>query len=237
MAKDPAKDLAWIEANATLIFQETFDREEDGNLAGALGNGWNSATADRVPQKKQADLDGGVLKVDAAPEANHAAHIHHEAGFRDGAALVRFRLPGLNPGEDLTFGFVDRECRTSHAGHLCYATVSTAGKSVTLIDRKTGTMELENRRRAEESRRATGRLPADLEELYRRKQAAFPWSPDQEWHDLLLVIEGDEMRVLLDGKELGHLKSEGVAHPMKRWVSLLIGKTAWIEEVRVWKLQ
>lgn len=234
-ASEPVRDLAYVEARGELIFRDGFDRDEKGNLAAAIGEGWNSATADRVPDKKQADLDDGILKVDSAPEANHAAHIHHEAGFGDGAALVRFRLPGLRPGEDLTFGFVDRECRTSHAGHLCYAMVRSASPTVTLIDRKTGTMDLENRRRAEESRKATGKLPPDLEALYREKERVLTWQPDTEWHDLLLVVEGDRLFATLDDRPLGELRSEGVAHPTKRWVSLLVGATAWIDEVKVWR--
>ena len=83
-----ADDAAWLRDKGTLIFKDTFDREEDGNLAAAIGNGWNSATANRVPQIKQADLDGGVLKVTSAVEAGHQAHIHHEAGFEDGGAIV-----------------------------------------------------------------------------------------------------------------------------------------------------
>jgi hypothetical protein len=81
---------AWLEKNATLIFHEAFEREEDGNLAKAIGNGWNSATADRVPKVKMADLDDGILKVASASEAaKHSAHIHHEAGFTDGGAVLR----------------------------------------------------------------------------------------------------------------------------------------------------
>ena len=88
-----ADDSAWLKSG-TLIFEDSFDREEDGNLAAAIGNGWNSATANRVPDVKQADLDGGVLKVMSAAAAGHQAHIHHEAGFEDGGAIVRFKLPG-----------------------------------------------------------------------------------------------------------------------------------------------
>ncbi|MBL9201586.1 MAG: hypothetical protein JNL39_13840, partial [Opitutaceae bacterium] len=103
-------DAAWLRARGTLIFHDAFEREEDGNLAKAIGNGWNSATADRVPHIKMADLDVGVLKVaSASKEAGHAAHIHHEAGFTDGGVIVRFRFPGENKDESLQLGFVDRE--------------------------------------------------------------------------------------------------------------------------------
>ncbi|MFM7604907.1 MAG: hypothetical protein ACKO8Z_06875, partial [Prosthecobacter sp.] len=128
--------IVWLEKNAALIFHDAFEREEDGNLAKAIGNGWNSATANRVPDVKMADLDAGILKAASASEAaKHAAHIHHEAGFTDGGAVVRFRFPGLSKNESLQLGFVDRETKGVHAGHLCYGILSQS--SVTLVDHKT----------------------------------------------------------------------------------------------------
>ncbi len=53
----------------------------------------------------------------------------------------------------------------------------------------------------------------------------------------MLVTEGDEMRVTLDGKPLGSHRSEGFAHPMKRWVSLLMNPSAWVDEVEAWKVR
>ena len=106
-------DAAWLRGG-TLLFEDSFDREEDGNLAKAIGNGWNSATADRVPDVKQADLDGGVLKVIDEPRAGHQPHIHHEAGFEDGGAIFRFRLPKAGKPASLMTGFVDRQTRAGH---------------------------------------------------------------------------------------------------------------------------
>ena len=53
----------------------------------------------------------------------------------------------------------------------------------------------------------------------------------------MLVTEGDEMRVTLDGKPLGSHRSEGFAHPMKRWFSLLMNPSAWVDEVEAWKVR
>ena len=48
---EPSRDDAsWMREKGKLIFHDAFEREEDGNLAKAIGNGWSSATADRVPQ-------------------------------------------------------------------------------------------------------------------------------------------------------------------------------------------
>lgn len=230
-----ADDSAWLREKGTLIFHDAFEREEGGNLAKAIGNGWNSATADRVPHIKMADLDSGVLKIaSASKEAGHAAHIHHEAGFTDGGVVVRFKFPGLNKGETLQFGFVDRETKGIHAGHLCYAIL--ADGSATLIDHKTGVMNLEIRQRRQPYLDRKVKLPADLDVLLKTKQITVPWKADTEWHDLVLVTAGDEMRLSLDGMLVAKHRSTGFAHPMKRWFSFLVPSTVWIEDVKIWKV-
>lgn len=232
-----ADDAAWLRTNGTVIFTDTFDREEDGNLAAAIGNGWNSATANRVPEMKQADLDDGVLKVASAAEAGHQAHIHHEAGFEDGGVIVRFKLPGVNNSEALTVGFVDRQTKGIHAGHLCYSIITSRPPLIRLVDYKTGVMNLELRKQRQPFLDAKRPLPKDLADLLATKERQFPWVADSEWHTLVLVTEGDEMRITLDGTLLGSHRSEGFAHPVKRWSSLLMNPTAWIDEVEVWRVR
>jgi hypothetical protein len=233
----PKSQVEWLQKNATLLFHDSFDRDDTGSGSRDIGNDWESATADRVPEKKQADLDGGILKIINAPEAGHQPHIHHNAGFQDGAAIIRFRLPGLSKSENLTLGFVDRECKTSHAGHLFYALVAAQPGSISVSDYKTGVMDLANRKRAQDSMAQHNKLPPDLAALYKTKTASVPWQQDSEWHEILLMVEGDEFRVLLDGKLTLSHRSEGFAHPVKRWFSILAGSTAWIDDVQVWKLR
>lgn len=229
-------DAAWLREKGKVIFHDAFEREEDGNLAKAIGNGWNSATADRVPQIKQADLEDGILKIaSASKEAGHSAHIHHEAGFSDGGAVVRFKFPGLTKGELLKIGFVDRETQGIHAGHLCYATLGPGG--ITLMDWKTGVMNLEIRQRRQPYLDRKEPLPADLDDLLKTKQVTLPWKADTEWHELVLVTEGDEMRLSLDGKLVARHRSAGFAHPMKRWFSFLVPSTVWIDDVKIWKVK
>jgi predicted NBD/HSP70 family sugar kinase len=43
--------------------------------------------------------------------------------------------------------------------------------------------------------------------------------------------------VLMDGKTVDTHRSEGYAHATKRWFSLGVGTTAWIDEVKVWKFR
>lgn len=232
-------DKEWISKNGILLLEDSFEREEDGNGSQAIGNGWTSATADRVPHIKQSDLDNGVLKVTAAVEAGHGPHIHHNAGegFRDGASWVRFKLPALNKGEMLTVGYVDRECPEVLAGHICYAFISATPAKITLMDKKTGYSNKELAKLREPYLKAKQKLPPELEALFAPKVKDLNWAGDHDWHELLLVSEGDEMRVLIDGKLVGTHRSEGFAHATKRWFSLGVSSTAWIDEVKVWKFR
>jgi hypothetical protein len=231
-----ADDTAWLQSKGTLIFHDAFEREETGNGLKGIGNGWESATADRVPEIKQADLDGGILKVaSATKEASHAAHIHHDAGFTDGGVIIRFKFLGLNKGEGLQLGFVDREVKDIHAGHLCYAILSQS--TVTLIDHKTGVMNLAIRKQREEATAKKTKVAPELEVLLKTKLAMAPLKADTEWHELTLVTEADEMRCSLDGKAIVRHRSEGFAHPMKRWLSFLVGSTVWIDDVKIYKVK
>jgi hypothetical protein len=190
-----------------------------------------------VPDVKQADLDGGVLKVINEPRAGHQPHIHHEAGFADGGAIVRFKLPEAGKPSTLTIGFVDRQTPGVHAGHLCYALVSNTPARITLSDYKTGVMNLALRARRQEYLDRKEKLPEDLAALLATKSQTFPWQADDAWHELVLVTEGDEMRVTLDGKAVGTHRSEGFAHPTKRWFSFLMNPSAWIDDVKVYKVK
>ncbi len=220
----------------TLLFHDAFEREETGNGLKAIGNGWESATADRVPKIKMSDLDEGILKVNSASkEAGHAAHIHHDAGFADGGVQVRFRFPGLNKDEALTVGFVDRELKEVHAGHLAYANLYA--KSILLRDNKTGVSDLAIRKRRQPYLDRKEPLPAELAELLKTKELSVPWKSDTEWHDLMLVTEGEEMRLSIDGKLVAQHRSPGFAHPTKRWFSFGIPSSVWIDDVKIWKVK
>lgn len=231
-----ADDAQLLKGKGSQIFVDSFDREEDGNLAMAIGNGWNSATANRVPHIKMANLDAGVLKINSATkEAGHAAHIHHEAGFKDGGAIVRFQFPTKSNGNSLQLGFVDREEKGVHAGHLCYGIISTT--NITLIDQKTGVMNLEIRKRRQSFLDRKEPLPADLQSLLKAKQVSVNWAADTQWHELVIITQDDEMRLSLDGIVMAQHRSEGFAHPVKRWFSFLVPNTVWIDQVEIWKIQ
>ena len=207
-----------------------------GNGLKGIGNGWESATADRVPQIRQADLNDGILKIaSATKEAGHAAHIHHDAGFADGGVIIRFKFPGLNKAENLQLGFVDRELKDVHAGHLCYAILSQA--DLTLTDRKTGSMSLAVKKKHADDAAAKRKPDPEFEAMLKTKTQVTPLKADTEWHVLTLVTEADEMRFTLDGKPLAAHRSPGYAHENKRWFSFLANSTVWIDDVKIYKVR
>lgn len=231
-----ADDAAWLQTKGTLVFHDTFDRSVTDNGLKGIGNGWESATADRVPQIRQADIADGILKIaSATKEAGHAAHIHHDAGFADGGVIVRFRFPGLSPNEGLQLGYVDRSLPGVHAGHLCYAILSPT--TLTLKDSMTGEMNLALRKQRADAAAAKQKLPAEVEMLLRKKSLTVPLKADTEWHVLTLVTEGDELRFALDGRPVATHRSEGYAHDPKRWFSFLVGSTVWIDDVKIYKVK
>lgn len=228
-------DAAWLREKGTLIFADTFDREENGNGMKAIGNGWESATADRAPHIKQADLDDGILKIASdGKAAGHGIHIHHDAGFADGGTTLRFRFPGLNKGESLTVGHVDRELKVVHAGHLCYANLYSGG--ILLRDNKTGVSDLAIRAQRQPYLDRKEPLPPELDAILKTKEKIVPWKADDAWHNLTLAFEGDEMRLSIDGRVVVSHRSDGFAHPMKRWLSFSASSTVWIDDVSIWKV-
>jgi hypothetical protein len=95
-------------------------------------------------------------------------------------------------------------------------------------------LEIRTRRQAYLDRKEA--LPPDLDAVLKTKQMVAPWAPDREWHELALVTEADEMRLSVDGQVLVRHRSEGFAHPMKRWFSFLANNTVWIDDVKIYKV-
>jgi hypothetical protein len=68
------------------------------------------------------------------------------------------------------------------------------------------------------------------------RQATFPCKLEQGvWYTLVVETVGDEMRVTIDGKPAGYLKSSGIAHATKSKIELgVAGKDGWFDDIKVW---
>lgn len=221
-------DDAFVRENGTALFQDDFNRHESTPDKEELGNGWTTNSAWRAKGTKQASLEDGALHITKAPIADHGVAIFHDVAFQDGAVRLRFKLEA---GDDLGVDFVDRELKTVHAGHLCLARVTL--KNLALIDSKTGNMDNANR-----ERQLAGDKSPEFLALLRSRAKSFPLDLTAgEWHTLLVVIDGDVMRATIDAKPIGEFKSPGIGHPTKRMITLAVNKSAWVDDVKVWKLQ
>jgi len=221
-------DAMLIREEGTLLLQDDFNRHESTPDKEEIGNGWTTKSAWRAKGAKQASLEDGALHVTKAAVADHGVAIFHDVAFQDGAVRLRFKL---EEGDDLGVDFVDRELKTVHAGHLCLAHVTL--KNVALTDSKTGGMD-----NSIQERRLAGDKSPELLALLKTKTRSFPVDLKAgEWHTLLVVVDGNAMRATVDDKLIGEFKSPGIAHPTKRMITLAVNKSAWVDDVKVWKLQ
>ncbi len=66
-----AADDAPVSERGTLLFEDSFQRDEPTPGKELIGNGWTSNSGWRAAGKQQVDLDRGAMHVTRLPEADH----------------------------------------------------------------------------------------------------------------------------------------------------------------------
>lgn len=209
-----------------LQFSDQFERDESVPGKEEVGEGWTTNSPWRAGGNQQVDLVDGAIHITRYATADHGVAVFHPVDFQDGAVQLRFHL---RKGDQLGVDFADKQLKTVHAGHLFIVKVTP--KQLTLQDSKTGRMNLEIRERL-----ASGDKSPELKKLLNTKtfNAPLKLTPDK-WYTLLIQVNGDTLTASIDGEKVGELKSEGIAHPTKRHISLAVAKEAWVDDVKVWK--
>jgi hypothetical protein len=207
-----------------LLFSDDFQGSEPAKAwhkvvpAFAVENGVLKGTQTR---------DKTVPAAEGKPAVTAHAAVHGlELPTKDSVVELRIRFQGATM---IDVEFDDRKYAGSHYGHLCRAQVRLNG--VTIIDEKDGTM----RNDLYEMRKDPARR-AEAAKLLKGRTATFPakLEPDT-WYHLVVETVGDEMRVTIDGKPAGYLKSSGIAHPTKSKIEFgVAGKDGLIDDVKVW---
>jgi len=126
--------------------------------------------------------------------------------------------------------FDDRNYKGSHAGHI--ARVAVTPKQIRLGDDKEGIMrnDIFAMRRDPQQKAAADKL------LEGRGSHVKVDLAKGEWHEMTIELLGDEMRVSLNGKPIGHLQSPGLAHPTKESVHFTVnGKEVRFDDVQIWE--
>ncbi len=174
--------------------------------------------------------DKNIPAADGKPANTAHAAVHGlEIPTQDSVVEVKIRFEGATM---IDVEFDDRKYTGAHYGHLCRAQVRTNG--VTLIDERDGTMRndihamsKDPAKKAERARLLAGRsvtYPARLE--------------TGRWYTLVVETVGDAMRVTLDGKPSGYLKSSGIAHATKSKIELgVAGRGGFFDDIKVWSAE
>jgi hypothetical protein len=174
--------------------------------------------------------DKNIPAADGKPAVQAHAAVHGlDIPTKDSVVEVKIRLDGATM---MDVEFDDRKYTGAHYGHLCRAQVRLNG--VTLIDERDGTMRndiyemsKDPSKKAERAKLLEGRTvtyPAHLEA--------------RKWYPLVVETVGDTMRVTIDGKPAGYLKSSGIGHPTKSKIELgVAGQDGYFDDIKVWNAE
>lgn len=168
--------------------------------------------------------------ADGKPAITAHAAVHGlELPTKDSVVQVRIRLDGASM---VDVEFDDRKYTGAHYGHLCRAQVRTNG--VTLIDERDGSMRNDIYEMSKDPAKKAERAA-----LMKGRQVTYPAQISSgEWHDLVVETVGDTMRVTVDGKPAGFLKSSGIAHATKSKIEFgVAGKDGWFDDLKVWNAE
>jgi hypothetical protein len=171
-------------------------------------------------------VEGGVLKGVQTRE-DHGAVGRIYRPMKDVIVEFRFKLDG-STGFNAVFD--DQKYKGSHAGHI--VRVMFMPKMIRLGDDKEGAM----RNDIYEMRKDPARK-SEADKLLEGRGSTGPIALEQDkWHKATIELVGDQMRVSLDGKPVGYLKSSGLAHETKSSFHFTVpGKGVLFDDVKIWK--
>ena len=225
VAADPAaipdRSLA---VKKELLFSDDFESSEPAKPwhkvvpTFAFENGTLKGTQTRDKDVPSAD-GKSVVKA-------HAAVHGLEIPTKDSVIEVKIKFDGATM---IDVEFDDRKYTGAHYGHICRAQVRLTG--VTLIDERDGGMKSD----IYEMRKDPAKK-AEVAKLLVGRSATYPTKLETgKWYALVVETVGDEMRVTIDGKPAGYLKSSGLAHATKSKIELgVAGKDGRFDDIKVW---
>jgi hypothetical protein len=156
----------------------------------------------------------------------HAAVHGLDIPTKDSVVEVRIRFEGATM---IDVEFDDRAYTGSHYGHICRAQIRLNG--VTLLDERDGGM----RNGVADMRKDPSRK-AELAKALAGRSASYPIKLERDrWYALVVETAGEAMRVTIDGKPAGYLKSSGISHATKSKIEFgVAGKDGLLDDLKVW---
>jgi hypothetical protein len=209
-----------------LVFEDKFDRVESQELTEELGNGWATSSDLHAQGKKQADLRDGYLFIQTHADAAYSVTVKQAFAFKDGT--IEMKVKFNDKRDALRINLCDYNEKSSGA-NLADAVIKPTG--VRLTDLKTGLANLNI-----QAARRKNRLSDKQKEELRAKTREIPYSLSiNEWRQVYVTISGEKISCTIDGKEVGSLRSPGIAHETKTWIRLNVPNSICIDDVRFWR--
>lgn len=206
-----SEERAALAVRGPMLFSDSFERSDLGD--------WKVI----IPGFRVSD--GVLVGTQDKPEHGSVGRIY--VPMKDVIVSFRFKLAG-SPRFNVVFD--DKNHKGSHAGHICR--VAVAEKQIRLGDDKEGIMrnDIFAMKRDPSTKAAADKL------LEGRGANVKVNLESNRWYEMEVQIVGDEMRMSLDNKAIGYLKSSGLAHPTKESLHFTVnGKETHIDDVKIWQ--
>jgi len=217
----PEKSLA---EKKELLFSDDFEGAEPAKV-------WHKVVptfaVEKGVLKGTQTRDQNIPAADGKPAVTPHAAVHGlEIPTKDSVVEVKIRFEGASV---IDVEFDDRKYTGSHYGHLCRAQVKLNG--VTILDERDGSQNEEIK-----ALRADPAKKAEVAKRMAGKSSTYPITLEKEkWYTMVVETVGDEMRVTIDGKPAGYLKSAGIGHETKSKIELGVGgKDGLFDDIKVW---
>ena len=223
----PAIPAQSIAEKKELLFSDDFESSERAKV-------WHRVVPTFVVEdgalKGTQTREKTIPAADGKPAITAHAAVHGlEIPTRDSVVEARIRFEGAAM---IDVEFDDRAYTGAHYGHLCRAQVRLGG--VTLIDERDGGMRNDIYEMKKDATRK-----AEVAKLLAGRSVTYPTKLEPgKWYTLVVETVGDAMRVTIDGKPAGYLKSSGIAHATKSKIELGVGgKDGYFDDIKVWSAE
>ncbi len=223
----PAIPETSIAKKKELLFSDDFEGAEPAKV-------WHKVVptfaVEKGALKGTQTRDQNIPAADGKPAVTAHAAVHGlDIPTKDSVVEVKVRLDGASM---VDVEFDDRQYTGAHYGHLCRAQVRLNG--VTIIDERDGSMRNDIYEMSKDPAKKEGRA-----KLLAGRSATYPAKLEAaKWYTLVVETVGDEMRVTIDGKPAGYLRSSGIAHATKSKIELgVAGKDGFFDDIKVWNAE
>ncbi|MEI6232353.1 MAG: hypothetical protein WCT04_04840 [Planctomycetota bacterium] len=223
----PAIPAESIAKKKELLFQDDFEAAERPKV-------WHRVVDTFVFEKGvlkgTQTRDKNIPAADGKPAVTaHAAVYGLEIPTKDSVIEVKIRFEGATV---IDVEFDDRKYTGSHYGHLCRAQIKLDG--VIMMDERDGS---QNEKIKELKKDPTKK--DEVNKLMAGKYVKYPATFEAgKWYTMVVETVGEEMRVTIDGKPVGYLKSPGIGHATKSKIELGVGgKDGLFDDIKVWNAE